>query len=287
MGHISNEEFWYLQTHFLHKEKYIAYKIIKENYGSIKFEDVFKFIRNSIANLNKEYENALEKINDTKIENKNIISFLEIEQLRKKSLQYPHFLALEYKGNKHLLAKKNITIIGSRKPTYYGRLLTSRYTKELTSFGYGVLSGGAIGIDTIANKVGFEDSGTSIVILGSGLNHLYPPANEKLFKKMSVSQNGLILSEFATNLQAQKWTFPQRNMTIALLSDFVLVVEAAKTSGSLMTAQFATDFNIDVGAVPGNVHNPNTEGTHALIAKGALCVHNTHEIVDSVGLNKN
>jgi len=187
-----------------------------------------------------------------------------------------------YLGNKSCLRQPIVGIIGSRHPTAYGREQAFRFAKELSQAGCSILSGGAIGIDTIANETAHNQKGFSIAVIGSGIEHLYPSSNSFLFEKMKNSGHGLILSEFEPREPPLRWNFPKRNHSIALLCDFVLVIEAAKTSGSLITANAALDLGVDVGAVPGTVDSPNSEGTNALIQNGAFCIQTARDVLDRV-----
>ncbi len=175
-----------------------------------------------------------------------------------------------------------MAIIGSRHPTYYGREQTFRFAKELSAKGCTIISGGAIGIDSIANSVALEQDGGSCAILGSGLKNLYPPSNSFLFNNMKFSPSGLLLSEFFEQDPPQKWNFPKRNHTIALLADFVLIIEATLTSGSLITAHAALDYGTDIGALPGSIDCVNSEGTNSLIQRGAYCIQRPQDVLERV-----
>lgn len=187
-------------------------------------------------------------------------------------------LAMSYRGNEQLLKLPRVAIVGSRHPTYYGREQAFRFSRALAQNGVAVLSGGAIGIDAIANSTALEH-GVSIAVLGSGLAELYPPANITLFREMSASHRGLLLSEFHPQQKAEKWNFPRRNRTIAALADFVLVVEAADRSGTMSTVRAALDCNIDVGAIPGPIDIPTSQGTNRLIAEGCFCIQSPEDLL--------
>ncbi|MBX9704266.1 MAG: DNA-protecting protein DprA [Silvanigrellaceae bacterium] len=186
---------------------------------------------------------------------------------------------LKFLGNKNILTKPIVGIVGSRKPTFYGRQEAYRFSKELAQAGITVLSGGAIGIDTIANATALE-FGSSIAVLGSGLKALYPQSNIGLFKRMAHSNQGLLLSQFNDFEMARKYHFPLRNQVIAMLCDFLMIIEAACTSGSLITANAALEYGVDIGALPGPVDSPNSQGTNLLIKNGAFCIQSPKEIIE-------
>lgn len=268
---LKNTDIWFLQITLNQKAREYASLLLED---SIPLETILQKIKEkffNFADVFSTYELYLKRLSQ-----KSISCFLtrqDIEKLRNKRLSMQAPLALEYRGNPKILSKKIIGIVGSRHPTYYGRIQAQKFARELTQLGYIVISGGAIGVDAIANWCALDsNSGGSISVIGNGIKNPYPLSNYKLFQKLSSSGNGLLLSEFESTLQPQKWYFPQRNSTIAELCDFLLVIEATQTSGSLMTARFATACGKEIGAVPGNIDNPNTSGSHLLIKNGAHCI---------------
>jgi DNA processing protein len=146
-----------------------------------------------------------------------------------------------------------------------------------------VVSGAAIGIDTIANNVAFH-CGSTVAVLGSGLAVPYPRSNRTLFERMARSRNALVLSEFPDHEVAMRWNFPRRNRVIAALCDFLLVIEAAHASGSMITACLAADFGVDVGALPGPVCSPTSQGSNHLIKEGAFCIERPEEILERLDI---
>lgn len=268
---LKNTDIWFLQITLNQKAREYASLLLED---SVSFENILQKIKEKFFNFSDvfcKYESYLKQLSQ-----KSITCFLtrqDIEKLRNKRLSMQAPLALEYRGNPKILSKKIIGIVGSRHPTYYGRVQAQKFARELTQLGYIVISGGAIGVDAIANWCALDSSsGGSISVIGNGIKNPYPLSNYKLFQKLASSGNGLLLSEFESTLQPQKWHFPQRNSTIAELCDFLLVIEATQTSGSLMTARFATACGKEIGAVPGNIDNPNTSGSHLLIKNGAHCI---------------
>jgi len=213
-------------------------------------------------------------MNETNTLQKNVV-----EQLIKKPLPKSFPEILRYAGEPALLARKRVALIGSRHPTFYGREQAAHFAKVLAQNGICVVSGAAIGIDTVANTTAFNH-GCSVAVLGSGLAVPYPRSNRFLFEHMAQSKHGLILSEFDDWEVAARWNFPRRNRVIAALVDFVLVIEAAVASGSMITATLAADLGVDVGALPGPVNSPTSQGSNLLIKEGAFCIERPEEILE-------
>jgi DNA processing protein len=171
---------------------------------------------------------------------------------------------LFYKGNIGLLASAPpISIVGSRKTTVYGRKVTERFAAQLVEDGWVVVSGMAIGIDTVAHQQALAAGGLTVAVLGSGLNRVYPPQNKSLFEKITAT--GVVLSEYPPDANPHPSFFPQRNRIIAGLSYGTLVVEASEKSGSLITAYLALEQGREVFAVPGSIFDMQSVGTNRLI----------------------
>ncbi len=172
-------------------------------------------------------------------------------------------LCLYCKGNVQLLNTYCIGVVGSRKPTDYGIVTTKQYVKELVEAGVTIVSGMALGIDTIAHKTALDEQGKTIAVLGGGLYHIYPVSNFALSKELS--QDNLIISENTPDTPPLSFYFPIRNRIIAGLSRALIVTEAGEKSGTLNTAKFAGDFNREVFAIPGKINSPLSKGTNKLI----------------------
>jgi len=203
----------------------------------------------------------------------------ELENLISKPLPQDFPNELSYMGNIEILKKPKVAIIGSRHPTLYGRKQAHLFSRLLALQEICVISGGAIGIDGIANTSCNDVQRGSVVVLGSGIEKFYPSSNIPMFKKI-LETGGLILSEFKEDTPAQKWYFPQRNKTIAALADLVVVIEAQRQSGSLITANEAISKNTPVGALPGMIDSDTSMGTNYLIQNGAYCITSIQDIID-------
>lgn len=173
-----------------------------------------------------------------------------------------------------------IAIVGARKSTAYGRWACEKFTKELVGLGVTIVSGLALGIDSIAHKTALKNNGRTIAVLGNGLDVRYPKRNESLYEE--ISQNGVVMSEFPMGTQPLAYNFPQRNRIISGLSLAVVVIEAKEKSGSLITAHNALEQGKDVFAVPGNINSIYSGGTNKLIKDGAFPLLEIDDILDEI-----
>ncbi len=172
-------------------------------------------------------------------------------------------------GNIALLRhEKTIACVGARKAHVYAHDVIKHVVSPLLHEGWVVVSGGAAGADTYAHQIALEANAGTIVVVGSGLCHQYPPSNKLLFKQV-VEQQGLIVSCFSMNIRPDVTTFPARNRIISGLSHGCLVVQAASKSGALITAQQALDQGREVFVIPGSIFDPLSAGCHDLIQQGA------------------
>ncbi len=176
-----------------------------------------------------------------------------------------------------------IAVVGSRIASMYGLTTAERLGYELASRGLVVVSGLARGIDGASHKGALKAHGKTIAVLGSGLDIIYPPENKKLAEEI-VEKNGALVSEFPMGTPPTPKNFPQRNRIISGLSLALVVVEAAKDSGALITADFALEQNREVFAVPGKVDSATSFGTNQLIKEGAKLIQTVDDIVDELGL---
>jgi DNA processing protein len=173
-----------------------------------------------------------------------------------------------------------IAIVGSRMCTYYGINTADKMASELACRGITVVSGLARGIDTAAHKGALKGNGRTIAVLGNGLSFVYPAENKVLAEQ--VICNGAVVSEFPMETPPYKQNFPRRNRIISGLSKAVLVVEAARKSGALITADFALEQGRDVFAVPGMADRLLSTGTNTLIKQGAKLIDNVNDILEEL-----
>lgn len=174
-------------------------------------------------------------------------------------------------GNETLLNEKSIAIIGCRNASNYGLRSAYQFGYELAKKGICIVSGFARGIDTYAHKGALAAKGKTIAVLGCGLNVVYPPENMELYKQILI-KGGAIITEYPLESKPERHHFPIRNRIISGLSDGILVVEAKKKSGTLITVEYALEQGKEVYAIPGNITSENSEGTNELIKEGAIPV---------------
>ena len=181
-------------------------------------------------------------------------------------------------GNEKLLNQKSIAIIGCRECTRYGAENAYKFGYELAKENICVISGFAKGIDTYSHKGAVSAKGKTIAALGCGLDIIYPPENIELYKQILL-QGGAIISEYPLGSKPEKYHFPERNRIISGLSRGVLVIEAKKKSGTMITVDFALEQGREVYAVPGNISSENSYGTNELIKEGATPVTSINDMI--------
>lgn len=179
-----------------------------------------------------------------------------------------------------------LTIVGSRNHTHYGREVCKKLIRGLRGYPIIIVSGLALGIDTIAHETALEVGLTTIAFPGSGLDEkiLYPRANRSLAEKILTS-GGCLVSEFALHQKTNDWLFPARNRLLAGISRATLVIEATHKSGTRITARLATEYSREVLAVPGSIFSNQSEGPHELIRMGATPVTTSDHILEALGLH--
>jgi DNA processing protein len=176
-----------------------------------------------------------------------------------------------------------VSVVGSRRATSYGRRVTELLVDSLVDRGVVIVSGLALGIDAVAHEATLQAGGTTIAVLGSGLDRITPSSHTALSRAI-IAQRGAVISEFPLGTPSFPSNFPVRNRIIAGLSLGTVVIEAAHDSGSLLTAKAALEYNREVFAVPGDIFRETSEGTNTLIAQGAKVVRRVDDILDELSL---
>lgn len=240
---------------------------------------------NSISIIEDKEQNAIEKY-ITELHEKQI-NFISI-----KSELYPYLLknifdaplGLYYVGdipNDDLI---KVSIVGSRKSTQYGSMNAYSFGRELASREVAIVSGMAVGIDSMAHKGAIDGKGKTIAILGCGVDVVYPASNTNL--RNEIVKNGCIISEFPPKTPPYATNFPIRNRIISGMSDAIIVVEAAKRSGTIITVNQALEQGRDVYVIPGNIGNKFSEGTNNLIKEGATMLTHIDDILPNLIFRK-
>jgi len=177
-----------------------------------------------------------------------------------------------------------VALVGTRKPTPYGKLQTIKFAEELSRAGVVIVSGLALGIDCIAHDAVLSVNGKTIAVSPAGLAQIYPATNRLSGEK--IIEHGTIISEYSPAMMPRKVEFLERNRIIAALSDLVMIPEAAKGSGSLDTANHAHKMGIPVCVLPGNVTSPMSAGTNQLLKEYAHAVTDTQDVLKLLGVKK-
>jgi DNA processing protein len=189
-------------------------------------------------------------------------------------------LLLYVQGNAALLSQRSLAIVGSRNASAQGVDNARSFAAHLSSQGWTIVSGLAFGIDGAAHEGGLAGPGSTVAVVGTGLDRVYPARHRALAHR--IATDGVLISEFAPGTPPLASNFPLRNRIIAGLSRGTLVVEAALQSGSLITARLAADSGREVFAVPGSIHSPLSRGCHVLIRQGAKLVESAADILEEL-----
>jgi DNA processing protein len=190
---------------------------------------------------------------------------------------------LYYRGSADLNNSKVISIIGTRKNTEYGRMLTEQLVQELQSLNVLVVSGLAYGIDAISHKAAVANNLPTVGVLAHGLDKIYPPQHKPLAKQMLLNGGGL-LTEFGRETLPDKHNFPRRNRIVAGMADATIVIETASRGGSMITAELANGYNRDVFAYPGRTTDTKSAGCNELIRQNkAILLNTTEELIEVLG----
>lgn len=212
-----------------------------------------------------------------------------ISILSKNDARYPELLRLIYdpppilyvKGRLEKTDDLAIAVIGTRRMSPYGRNFAAKLTRGLVQYGITILSGLARGVDGVAHRAALECGGRTVAILGSGVSRIYPDEHRELAEK--ILENGAILSEYHPLMEPNKGTFPQRNRIVAGMSVGVLIVEAPRKSGAMITARLAYEQGRELFAVPGNIDRDTSAGCNQLIKDGATLVESVDDIIETLG----
>lgn len=177
--------------------------------------------------------------------------------------------------------RPSVAIVGTRKPTVYGKEVTHRLAYELAKQGVVIISGLALGVDGLAHRAALEAGGATIAVLGNGLGSVYPAAHRTLAKQI-IDSGGAIISEYEPEAEARGFQFLERNRIVSGLSDAIIITEAAARSGTLNTAGHALEQGRDIFVVPGNITSPLSAGCNALLKRGAAPVTEAKDVLETI-----
>ncbi|MDY0743597.1 DNA-processing protein DprA [Paucibacter sp. R3-3] len=189
-------------------------------------------------------------------------------------------LLLYLEGRRELLGAPMLAIVGSRNPSAQGRDNAKAFGRALSQAGLTIVSGLALGVDGAAHEGALEGEASTIGVVGTGLDQVYPRRHQALAR--TIAERGLMVSEYALGMPPLSQNFPLRNRIIAGMARGCLVVEAALQSGSLITARLASEAGREVFAIPGSIHSPQSRGCHALLRQGAKLVERTEDVLEEL-----
>ncbi|MDR0978344.1 MAG: DNA-processing protein DprA [Lachnospiraceae bacterium] len=236
-----------------------AEKIVNEQY-KFKLDNYLKYMKDNnikiVPIVSKKYPNKLKQIYDPP-------------------------MVLYVRGNEDILRGIGIAVIGCRLCTTYGKQIAKEFSYLLATNNINVISGLAIGIDTYAHVGAVEAKKPTIAVIGSGLDIIYPAQNKELVNQI-IKNDGAIVSEYIVGTKPTAMNFPARNRIISGLSNGILVVEAKKKSGTIITVDFGLEQGKEIYIVPGNINSVNSEGTNDLIKQGAKIVTNIDDILTDI-----
>lgn len=230
--------------------------------------------------LKEEYRLNLDKYEKYMQENNiELIHIYDKDYPERLNKVYDKPIVLYIKGDKTILNKFSLAVIGCREHTKYGEIVAKNISTQIAKSNIITVSGLAKGIDSIAHKETLKAQGKTIAVIGSGLDNIYPSENINLANEI-IKNGGAIISEYVIGTKPQKMNFPARNRIISGLSNGVVVIEAKKKSGTMITVDFALEQGKEVFAVPGNILSQNSEGTNELIKQGAKMVTGIEDILE-------
>lgn len=185
----------------------------------------------------------------------------------------------------NILSLPRLTVVGSRRPTAYGRAVTTTLTTEIAELGVAIVSGLAFGVDALAHEAALSSGAPTLAVMAGGLDKIYPASHYDLAQRI-LAGCGALISEYPQGYPAQKHTFIERDRLMAALGDAVLITEATERSGTMHTARFALDLGRPVMAVPGPITSSLSAGTNNLIKVGAIPVTSVSDILLAMGLSR-
>ena len=277
---------WIARMKYLYFE---VFDLLIKKYGSLsnlwqlKYEGICKsdFCNVKILNdfFNTEYKKNLNKYFEYMCKEKiKMVSCYDSSYPVKLRYINNRPIVLFYKGDISKINGESTAIVGSRNFTEYGKKSASFFAYELAKRNINIISGLALGIDSITHCSTINARGRTYAVIGNGLDNIYPRENKVLAEKI-IQNNGAIISEYVVGTKPDKINFPRRNRIISGLSNSVIVVEGGKKSGSLITADFALEQGREVWAVPGSFFSKTAEGTNGLIKDGANVLTNLSDII--------
>ncbi len=248
-----------------------------------RFQDINSNVLEKIISYRN--EDYIKRLYDTLYENDiDIITIYDDSYPQDLKNIYNKPLVLYVKGNIIEEDALAIAVVGSRKATSYGKWATEYFVRELVNLEVTIVSGLALGIDSIAHKTAIENGGRTIAVLGNGLDIIYPKRNKELYK--TVPENGALITEYPFGVEPLAYNFPQRNRIISGISLGVIVIEAKEKSGSLITVEHALEQGKEVFALPGNINSIFSKGTNKLIKEGAKLIMDVEDIIEEIHLLK-
>lgn len=271
-------------------------KILIENFDMSNILETFEYRKSEIVKLIGDSQYC--KINNSR-------DVLWINRLERECLNkgvdvmtcldedYPTLLSqisdspvmLYLKGDRSILKKICVAVVGSRNMTRYGQCVTEKLVSDMVVHDVAIVSGMARGIDTVAHRAALGGGGSTIAVLGSGIDVVYPPENYSLYEE--IASRGLIISEYPLGTKPNNFQFPERNRIIAGISKGTLVTEAGKKSGSLITVDLALEAGRDVFAVPSNINSKYGEGCNELIKNAAgACTTCAEDVLSVLGVER-
>lgn len=259
-----------LKKNYNLKKDLLLKEISIDNYNKLALQIDDQFINSFINNLEKSNISAIT------YKNPNYSKYL---------LEIPSPpLVLYCKGNLKLLNTPSLAIVGTRRCTKYGKEITEKFSKEIAQNGITIVSGLADGVDSIAHRGALDVKGNTIAVIGSGFYHIYPATNIPLFEKI-IENNGLVVTEYKPSEKPQTFHFPARNRIIAGLCKGTLITEAPVKSGSMITKDYAIEFNRDIYAICGRLTDIYSAGCNELIKeyRNAM-VTSPSDIIEDYGL---